>query len=94
MSPAFTFTAVTVPDDVKLRSSVWAASTVPSADTVSLIDPLVTVTSCFVVVVDEADALSSERKPNHHVPSTTTTAADTMRYGFRSDIRSFNAEHS
>ena len=32
--PAWTFTAVTVPAAEKLRSSVWAAATVPSADTV------------------------------------------------------------
>ena len=38
LSPALTLTAVTVPEAPKLRSSVWAAATVPSAEIVSPAD--------------------------------------------------------
>ena len=77
-SPALTFTAVTVPEEVKLRSSVCAAATVPSAETVVLIDPVETVTSCLVAAVDDVEE-PVERTPNHQTPAamiaTTTTIA-------------------
>ena len=72
VSPAFTLTAVTVPADSKLKSSVSAAATVPSAETVSLIGPSVTSTTCFVVVA-EAVAGSSDRNANHQTPTMATT---------------------
>ena len=79
VSPACTFTAVTVPDDVKLRLSVCAAATAPSADTVVLMVPRVTVTSCLVNVIPVAAAeeLPLDRIPNHQTPSATTTTIDT-----------------
>ena len=42
LSPAATFTTVTVPDDVKLSSSVCASSVVPSAEIVEMSGPRVT----------------------------------------------------
>ena len=72
LSPDATLTAVTVPDAPKLRSSVWAAATVPSADTVWVSEPRVTVTSCFVVVVVTWASLSL-RTPNHHTATAATT---------------------
>ena len=72
LSIDFQLTAETVPAEEKLRSSVWAAATVPSAETVTLMGPLVTVASCFV---DAADAVAapSGRNANHQSPTMATT---------------------
>ena len=77
VSPALTLTAVTVPADEKLRSSVWAAATVPSAETALVSAPRVTVTSCLVVVVVADDAESSERKATNHTASAVTSTTGT-----------------
>src|SRR4029077_13769736 len=72
--PAWTFTAVTVPAAAKLRSSVWAAAPVPSADTVFVRLPRVTVTSwCVVVVATAVEPSPEDRKPKHQTPNATTT---------------------
>ena len=84
VSPAFTFTAVTVPAAEKLRSSVCAAATVPCADTVLVSAPRVTVTSCFVVVVAAASDEPSDRIAKNHTPKPTTTTTGTTIHGRRS----------
>ncbi len=78
-SPACTFTAVTVPEDEKLRSSVCAAAIVPSAETVLLMVPRVTVTSCLLVVTVRpvAELPPSERIATHHTPKPTITTSAT-----------------
>ena len=77
VSPAVTFTAVTVPDDEKLRSSVWAAATVPSADTVSFMEPLVTSTSWFadVTAAVVGVVVVSSRMPNHQTATAISAIA-------------------
>ncbi len=70
LSPALTFTAVTVPAEGNDRSSVLAASTVPSAETDSVIEPRVTVETLFVAVVV---ATTSPPKLDSASPTTMTT---------------------
>ena len=85
VSPAATLTAVTVPEEVKLRSSVCAAATVPSADTVAFIGPLVTSESSSVrviaPVVVAAAAVSSGRIANHHTATATRATAGMITNG-------------
>ena len=77
VSPAFTLTAVTVPADEKFRLSVWAAATVPCAETVVSTVPVVTATSCFVVAAGVAVELSD--RPVHHHTTPAATRATTTR---------------
>ena len=69
-SPAATVTAVTVPGEVKLRLSVFAAAIVPTAETVLARSPRVTVTSWFVVVTavdpDAPLVTSTHTRPAEH----------------------------
>ena len=82
-SPAFTLTAFTVPAEVKLRLAVWAAATVPSAETLLPIGPLVTATSCCVGDAAEAEE-PVERNPNHQTPAASTSTAGMITQGCRS----------
>ena len=80
-SPTLTFTAVTVPDDGKLRSSVCSAATVPSDDTLWLIEPRVTVATVCVVAAAGVDDPPPERKPNHHTENAITSTIGTITRG-------------
>ena len=54
VSPALTLTAVTFPDEAKLRLSVLAAATVPLPETVVFMSPRVTVAIWPVEVTADA----------------------------------------
>ncbi len=76
--PTWTRTAVTCPDTAKSSASSAVGSTVPEADTLSRIVPVVTATTRCVVAADADDERDAAQAPDAAAATTTMTIGTTI----------------